>query len=219
MGAVLVGAALVLVALEARGSSPVVYGARLVPPAVAARSASPPTDDLLASDGVAGVVGGSVVVVLVVLFVLLSVASLGIVLFMVGPRRRRVRRGYDAVGETAQEAADGGGGAVVLLSGARKALGQLRERVGGPASDAVVAAWLDLEDAAERCGAPRRRHETSTEFTGALLVRYEVDAEAAATLRGLYQRARFGGAGGVSAQDAERAVDALERVVVSLDRG
>ncbi|WNV82310.1 DUF4129 domain-containing protein [Umezawaea sp. Da 62-37] len=216
---VLVGAALVLVALAARGNSPVVYGARLAPPVVPTRSAAPAEDDLLASDGVAGVVGGSVVVVLIVLFVLLSIASLGVVLFMVGPRRRRVRRGHDAVADTAEEAADSAPGAALMLTGARKALAELRERHSGPPSDAVIAAWLNLEDAAARSGAPKQEHETSTEFTGALLVRYEVDTAAAATLRGLYHRARFGPAARVSTQDAEDAAEALERVVVSLDRG
>ena len=88
-----------------------------------------------------------------------------------------------------------------------------------PPSDAVIAAWSNLEDAAARSGAPKKAHETPTEFTGALLARYEVDTAAAATLRGLYQRARFGAPGRVSAEDAEKAAEALERVVVSLERG
>jgi len=82
----------------------------------------------------------------------------------------------------------------------------------------VVAAWLTLEDAAASSGAPRRDHETPTEFTGALLDRYEVDTEAAATLRGLYQRARFGEPDRVTERDAASAAEALERIVVCLDR-
>ena len=113
---------------------------------------------------------------------------------------------------------DGRPGAELMLSGARKALATLRERPSGPPSDAVVAAWLDLEEAAASSGAPRQDHETPTEFTGALLTRYEVDAAAATTLRGLYQRARFGAPDRVTAEDAATAAEAMERVVACLDR-
>ena len=85
-------------------------------------------------------------------------------------------------------------------------------------SDAVVAAWLRLEQAAADSGAPREDHQTPTEFTGALLVRYEVDPTATSTLRRLYQRARFGPVDQVSDHDAQAAAAALEHIVADLDR-
>jgi hypothetical protein len=215
--AVVVGAALVLVALAARGNSPVTFGERGW---FGGGSDQSPvsTPEEVQADGLAGIVGGSVVVVLVVLVGLLFVGMAVMVIPMIGPIRRRPRRGYDAVAENDEEAVGSAPSPAFLLTGARNALSELRERPAGPPSDAVVAAWLRLEEAAAESGVPRLDHETPTEFTGALLVRYEVDTDAAATLRGLYQRARFGPAGQVSTQDAALAAHALERIVVSLDR-
>jgi hypothetical protein len=215
--AVVVGAALVLVALAARGNSPVTFGERGW---FGGGSDQSPvsTPEEVQADGLAGIVGGSVVVVLVVLVGLLFVGMAVMVIPMIGPIRRRPRRGYDAVAENDEEAFGSVASPAFLLTGARDALTELRERPAGPPSDAVVAAWLRLEEAAAESGMPRLDHETPTEFTGALLVRYEVDTEAASTLRRLYQRARFGVPGQVSTQDADRAEEALERIVVSLDR-
>jgi hypothetical protein len=215
--AVVVGAALVLVALAARGNAPVTFGERGW---FGGGSDQSPvsTPEEVQADGLAGIVGGSVVVVLVVLVGLLVVGMAVMVIPMIGPIRRRPRRGYDAVSENDEEAVGSVASPAFLLTGARDALTELRERPAGPPSDAVVAAWLRLEEAAAESGMPRLDHETPTEFTGALLVRYEVDTEAASTLRRLYQRARFGVPGQVSTQDADRAEEALERIVVSLDR-
>jgi hypothetical protein len=211
------GAALVLVALAARGNTPVDYDARLAPPVLPTPAATAAGDEG-AVEGVVGAVGGSLVALLVVALCVLVVASLGAVVLMIGPRRKRVRRGTSAVAPAAEDVEDPRQGADLMLTGARKALADLRGRPAGPPSDAVVAAWLSLEEAAASSGAPRQDHQTPTEFTGALLTRYEVDTEAAATLRGLYQRARFGAPDQVSARDAASAAEALERVVACLDR-
>lgn len=213
----LVGAGLVLVALAARGTSPIPFDGTLIGPAPVPPAASAESEESRA-EGVVGVVGGSLVALLVVLLCVLVVASLGAALMMLGPRRERVRRESGAVAVAPDDAEDGRPGAELLLTGARKALVELRGRPPGPPSDAVVAAWLNLEEAAAAGGAPRQDHETPTEFTGALLARYEVDTEAAATLRGLYQRARFGAPERVSDEDAASAERALERVVACLDR-
>lgn len=212
-----VGAALVVVALAARGNSPVVYDGTLVAPDAATPSTVVSGEDS-AAEGVVGVVGGSLVALLVVVLCVLVLLSLGAAVMMIGPRRKRVRQGPSAVATADEDVEDGRPGAELMLSGARKALATLRERPSGPPSDAVVAAWLDLEEAAASSGAPRQDHETPTEFTGALLTRYEVDVEAASTLRRLYQRARFGEPGRVTERDAASAVAALERVVACLDR-
>jgi hypothetical protein len=213
----LAGAGLVLVALAARGNSPVDYDARLVPPVLPTPAATESGDES-AVDGVVGAVGGSLVALLVVALCVLVVASLGAVLVMIAPRRKRVRPGASAVAPAAADAEDSRPVAELMLTGARRALAELRGRPTGPPSDAVVAAWLNLEEAAASSGAPRQDHQTPTEFTGALLTRYEVDTAAAATLRGLYQRARFGAPDQVTARDAEEAAEALERVVACLDR-
>ncbi len=60
-----------------------------------------------------------------------------------------------------------------------------------PPGDAVIAAWLALEHAAESGGIVRGPAQTATEFTLALLDRTPADPAAARTLLGLYHRARF----------------------------
>jgi hypothetical protein len=57
--------------------------------------------------------------------------------------------------------------------------------------DAVVAAWVALEEAAARAGAHRDPAQTPTEFTGTVLANTPAPPAAVARLRTLYQRARF----------------------------
>lgn len=130
-------------------------------------------------------------------------------------RRRRLalRRAGAADEESDGQAAVA---AMVLLRGARAALVRLRQRAGGPPSDAVQQAWLVLEEAAAESGTARRPEQTSTEFTGAVLAAHDVDPGALATLRTLYQRARFGRPDAVTEADAERAIDALDRIADTL---
>ncbi|WP_154793105.1 DUF4129 domain-containing protein [Occultella kanbiaonis] len=72
------------------------------------------------------------------------------------------------------------------VSAALKHLDQIREP-----RDAIVAAWLALEDAAARSGVVRAPAQTPTEFTAGVLDRTEADPHATATLLRLYHRARF----------------------------
>ncbi|MBL0888931.1 DUF4129 domain-containing protein [Myceligenerans indicum] len=65
------------------------------------------------------------------------------------------------------------------------------ERARGVPRDAVVAAWVALEDAAAEHGSARDPAHTTTEFTTTLLATTSAPATDVATLRGLYQRARF----------------------------
>jgi len=60
-------------------------------------------------------------------------------------------------------------------------------------SDAVVAGWLAFEQFAARKGWVREPHETTTEFTARLLAASPAPPGPVATLRGLYQKVRFGG--------------------------
>ncbi|HEX6231732.1 MAG TPA: DUF4129 domain-containing protein [Jiangellaceae bacterium] len=62
----------------------------------------------------------------------------------------------------------------------------------GRASDAVVACWVLLEQAAASAGTPRAAPQTPTEFTAAVLARHRADRSAVETLLALYHKARFG---------------------------
>ena len=81
--------------------------------------------------------------------------------------------------------------------------------------DAVVAAWVALERAAERAGTRRDPAQTPTEFTSTVLASTRVDADAVATLRGLYHRARFGETP-LGVHDLEAARAALARIGADL---
>jgi hypothetical protein len=132
-------------------------------------------------------------------------------------RRRRLR--LDPLPDRGEQAVGGSGVAgLTLLRGTRFALARLRQRDGGPPSDAVQEAWLALESAAAESGTERRPDQTSTEFTSAVLAEHEVDPVALATLLGLYQRARFGLPDSVTEADAEAAIAALDRIADTLGR-
>ena len=78
-------------------------------------------------------------------------------------------------------------------------------------TDAVLAAWVALEQAAERSGVARRPADTPTEFTARVLTATEADAAAVQTLLGLYHRARFSaaGVGPDAVAEARRCLDTL----------
>jgi Domain of unknown function (DUF4129) len=77
----------------------------------------------------------------------------------------------------------------VLTEGARDAVRHLTAAA-SPA-DAVIAAWVALEDAAARSGVTRERSSTATEFALDVLDRTAADPAAARILLALYLRARF----------------------------
>ncbi len=211
--ALLVGVALVVVAIAASGASPVPYLNRDSGPDDAPQAnqavIQPQIDDVGPSTA-----GGSLVAVFIVLIAAVLIMMIGMVSALRSAKRRR--RG---VGPTT-DPTDAGGleASDVLVRGARDALYELQTRKGGPPRDAVVFAWLRLEQAAADSGTGRQPHETPTEFTGALLARHHVDQDATGALRTVYQRARFG-VDEVTEQDARTAHDALERIVHDLTPG
>ncbi|MFI2753837.1 DUF4129 domain-containing protein [Cellulomonas sp. P22] len=84
-----------------------------------------------------------------------------------------------------------------------------RELVDGvPPGDAVVAAWVSLEQAAERSGLVRERAQTASEFTVEVLDSTRADPRATRTLLGLYLTARFS-EHPVTAADVGRARECL----------
>lgn len=103
-----------------------------------------------------------------------------------------------------------------LRRAAETARTELAARAGGPPGDAVIAAWLRLEETAEHEGAGRKPHETATEFTTTLLARYTTSEPALDELRVLYQRARFGRPGEVTEADVSAAIGALDRILHAL---
>ncbi|GMA32089.1 DUF4129 domain-containing protein [Litorihabitans aurantiacus] len=92
------------------------------------------------------------------------------------------------------------------LTRARRALG-----VGAPPRDAIVAAWVSLEEAAGEAGAGRVPSDTPTEFAHAVLERTSADPEAVARLLRLYRAARFGRSQPTS-DDVAAATDAIGRI-------
>jgi hypothetical protein len=81
--------------------------------------------------------------------------------------------------------------APVVARGIERAL-QMLDDVREP-SDAIVRAWLGLQEAAEASGAARRASETPGEYTTRIVTRFGTDHDAALTLLSLYQGVRFGG--------------------------
>lgn len=82
--------------------------------------------------------------------------------------------------------------------------------------DAVIAAWVALEDEAALQGAGRDPAQTATEFTTVLLEHTPAPPDAVAVLRGLYHRARFTDHP-VTADDVRRARESIGRIAAALD--
>lgn len=78
---------------------------------------------------------------------------------------------------------------------AEELVAELEERLaalaGGSPRNAIVAAWIALEGAAERAGIEPLDTETPTEFTSRALTRYHLDHDALQRLADLYREARF----------------------------
>ena len=100
----------------------------------------------------------------------------------------------------------------VLQDGVRTAVEQLRAV--GPPRDAIVAAWLAMEDAASRSGVTRRPAQTPTEHASAVLARTAADPRATEHLLHLYHRARFS-TQEPQPSDVQEAADALEQLAAS----
>jgi hypothetical protein len=77
--------------------------------------------------------------------------------------------------------------------------------------DAIVRAWLGLQEAAEDSGVVRSPAETPTEFTHRVFAAVHADRAAAATLLELYLRVRFG-----SRPATTRDVDAARQAIAEL---
>ncbi len=100
--------------------------------------------------------------------------------------------------------------AATLRSGIEVALQTLDEQ--REPADAVVRAWLGLQETAESSGIVRRPSETPTEFTSRILSRAFVDDRAVRTLLRLYLQTRFGDHA-VTSEDVASVRTALQELV------
>ena len=82
--------------------------------------------------------------------------------------------------------------------------------------DAIVTAWLGLEEAAQDAGVARRPAETASELTTRILGRVTSDDAAVRSLLDLYLRVRYGGYAATS-DDVVAARSALERLTQGWD--
>jgi len=173
------------------------------------------SEDEFEAPPVVRTVAALVMVALLLAMVLLFVIGLLSILFSVRFKRFRKRR-PEAVTPTEVSGDDDDRIDVSFIHrAAGGALEQLRQRAGGDPGDAVVLAWLVMEEAAAECGLARLAHQTATEFTTAVLAGLDVDPRALHRLRRLYQRARFS-THPVTEADADAAEDALRRLVDDL---
>lgn len=83
-------------------------------------------------------------------------------------------------------------------------------------TDAVIAAWLALEQAASRHGVTRDPAQTPTEFTASLFQQSAAPPDETVNLRNLYSRVRFSDAP-ASTSDVRDARRWLGRIASSLD--
>lgn len=93
-----------------------------------------------------------------------------------------------------------------IRRGIAHALAQLSDD--RPSGDAIIAAWIGLQQSAEDSGIVRLPSETAAEFTAAAISRFGGEADVRELLR-LYQDVRFGGHA-ATRHDVQRAQQKLE---------
>lgn len=106
-----------------------------------------------------------------------------------------------------------------VLDAVSQATGRQQQQLHeGTPSNAVVACWVDLEQAVREVGVERRPSETSAELTIRVLDALDVDRRALRTLGSLYREARFS-AHPLTEEDRRSAIDALNALHRSLPTG
>ena len=173
-----------------------------VPPPVP--SGTPGTPPPLQDSGV-----GSLVVP--VLWATLVLGLLAVLFWLWRVVPRPPTKGQAAAPAGGPAVGDRGPDAPAVRQGVREAQ-QLLDAVADP-TDAVLAAWVALEEAAARSGVPRRPADTPTELTSRVLAATEADEQAVTTLLALYHRARFSadGVGPDAVVEARRCLGDLAR--------
>jgi hypothetical protein len=164
-------------------------------------------------------IGQTLATVGTVLFVLLVAGLVALGVYRLVRRLRAAWRPEAAEVEPGQLDGDVPGEAVsVDLASLATAVARAQAHLEGHVepADAVVAAWVALEDEAALQGTARHPAQTPTEFTSVLLDHTPAPRDAVATLRGLYHRARFTSRP-VTAPDVLSAREALARIAGAID--
>lgn len=189
------------------------YG-RLPPPSSSPSSNSGATGTRKPSPDSISNTLGNIIVTVVLLLLLLVVLWLIIAIVLAAVRRWRQRR-------RAKHAGPLPGVDDAVLDAVVEAAGRQQQRIlEGAPSNAVVACWVDLEQAVAHVGVERRPSETSAELTIRVLDALDVDRRALRTLAALYREARYS-AHALTEQDrasAQQALAALHRSLLAATR-
>jgi hypothetical protein len=173
-----------------------------------ARPLAPPPGS---SSSALGAVVGWVLLALLLVLALALVAVL-VRLLVSAVRNRRPRREPEHHEQPEFGSSRGSAEATSVRRGIAAALEVLTED--REPADAVVRAWLGLQQSAEDIGVARGSSETPTEFTSRVLSRTGADLLDIEVLLALYLRARFGREP-ITATDAAAAVQALRALDAS----
>jgi hypothetical protein len=156
---------------------------------------------------------------LLVIAVIGALLVIGVALLV---RRIRAMRGRRAPHEVDEAVPDIGltgdvldSATPALREGVRQAAQVLEEEV--PPGDAVIAAWVALEESAERSGLVRDRAQTATEFTVEVLDATRADPDATRALLQLYLAARYS-EHVLTPEDVARARESLAAIADDLGR-
>jgi hypothetical protein len=131
------------------------------------------------------------------ILIVLGVLALGVIVALIWLWRRRHPRAdkaADLLSEFSDDVYDSRTESepdVPTLQRGLSVAGDILETDREPA-DAIVRAWIGLQEAAEDAGVRRRPAETPTEFTTRVFTSVHADRDAADTLLAVYLRARFG---------------------------
>lgn len=131
--------------------------------------------------------------VLLTLAIAAGVVAIGIVVWMIWRRFRALQPDPEDEPVPTGTAVAGDVPAEPELPALRRGVAAARDlldRIADP-DDAIIRAWLAVEEAAAESGVTRNPAETPTEFTVAVLDRTPADPAAVRRLLGLYLRARF----------------------------
>jgi Domain of unknown function (DUF4129) len=152
--------------------------------------------------------------ILIALTVLVIAVVLLLILYWIRRRRRNVQKGILGVENTFGDVADGADlGSDADLPALHRGLlraAELLESHREP-RDAIIRAWIGLQEAAEDSGLSRRPAETPTEFTSRVFASVDADRAAAAALLEVYLRVRFRSSPATES-DATIARDAIARL-------
>ncbi|WP_454294027.1 DUF4129 domain-containing protein [Salana multivorans] len=165
------------------------------------------------------VVTGEVPVLTWVAPALWAVLGLTLVVFLVLGLRRVLLQRRGRTGTVQLPFAPGVAAPVAEAPDLAEPIARAREllRGTGRPRDAVISAWVALEEGAGSLGAVREPSETPTEYTEHVLTSTAADRAAVARLRERYLAARFG-TDPVTPQDVEQASAALERIQATWSR-